>query len=280
LLLIVLFWPILAQAEIGFSVYSLLSPSHPCKNTLHLIRKFKPKSIQFLAFDFGKSTKCLAQLPSTIQLVAILSNESCRRSHRCGKGSFLGQYSVSRYDRILRQRPTKFLPDLRKRLKAINALGRNFTKPVIVSLGLEDNLSATASTSLLNAISEVRVNLNLEYLSNVYLQNPESCICFDENPSVLCECHNPWLWETIAISSPAGCVINNDGWIYTKPWLRWGADLSQLHSAGYWFQSSECHRYLWVPSWNCRPANGWLEPWGRDCSDRGVPDSLIRSLIK
>jgi hypothetical protein len=279
---ILLLIPRLASADLGFSIYSLLSPTHPCDNTLQLIRKFKPTTIQFLTFDFGKSTKCLDKIATKhpdLQLVAILSNESCRRSHRCGKGSFLPQYSVAKYDRTLRLRPSRIMPELRKRLSAINALGRNFIKPVIVGVGLEDNLSATATLGLLNAIRETRISLNLDRIAYDAIQNPENCICLDEHPSLICECHNPWLWETIAISSPAGCIINPDGWIFNGGQFKWGADNREVYDSRYWFKSRECDHYLWLPEWNCRPSRGWVEPWGRDCSHFTVSNSLIRQLM-
>ena len=148
-----------AQAD-GMSYLGMLHPEFKCRQALRVFRGVKAPALSVLWGTFGKDLTCYRKFIERhpdATVIIYFSNEACRRWGRCKAGELFKDLSVSKYNRRLISRPNRLRRRLNLRLTAIKRAivgdGPGEAR-IILSTGLEDNLSCKAVKSLVSILRE------------------------------------------------------------------------------------------------------------------------------
>ena|GEM_PF-2854318 len=135
--------------NVGRGVYALYDPKFDCEDFIKSLKNVKNISLATLFKTFGNDFKCaqkLLQDPRTRNFEVALINESCSRSHRCGKYEFLAGNltSIPRYSNLLQQNNAKLRKKFDKFVAPLQELLAGYLQPETecqISPGLESNVT-------------------------------------------------------------------------------------------------------------------------------------------
>ncbi len=148
-----------ARAD-GVSYLALMHPDFPCREALKVFRGVEAPALSLLWGTFGRDLSCYRRFISRhpdATVIIHFSNEACRRWGRCKAGELFKPFSIAKYNRRLISRPNRLRRRLNLRLAAIKraiAMEGSGRARIILSAGLEDNLSCKAVKSLVKILRE------------------------------------------------------------------------------------------------------------------------------
>ncbi len=212
--------------QVGVSTFSIQHPKYPCAQLIDILKESKRPSIVLLWATFGLNPKCtkkvLSRQPSKPKTLEIhFSNESCRRLNRCKGGEFARGLNVNEYNQRLESK--KILEKVKKRVLNIRKFVDKVATPetrVLLSTGLEDNLTPSAFLSL---VAMIRQDWPYEIVRNPLHGAFRGSADFIESHIV-----------REGITSP--CIFNNDGDSF---------GVSEFRTAFTHYFS--CQRFMWFP---------------------------------
>lgn len=148
-----------ARAD-GVSYLAMLHRDFPCREALRVFRGLEHPALSVLWGTFGRNPTCLKRFlmrhPEGTVIIHF-SNEACRRNRRCKAGELFKSFSIAKYNRRLERRPNRLRRRRNLRLAAIKraiAMEGSGRARIILSAGLEDNLSCKAVKSLVKILRE------------------------------------------------------------------------------------------------------------------------------
>lgn len=263
--------------ERGLATLGILHPQFPCSLTIQALEAQGGLWLAVLAFDFGSSTRCLVRARDALRragkplrIEVYLSNGSCRRFGRCGKGSFLPQYSIGRLNRALERHDPRVERAIRLRARLILSKITPITTEISLVAELEDNFTEKAARWFISILRE-------EWPYEI-IRNPVS----DSSGYAGAD-----MWEYHGVLNwPKGrtdnCIWNNDGLDLMHNFSR-GALGVPLPSAEFrrLQRKNTCSRkFTHVAEFNCLTksrARDFTQPWDRPC---GGAAGGIRELIR
>lgn len=140
----------------GLSAFAASHNGFPCATYIELTKSLPRPAIATLYGTFGESSNCIRKVLNEIKdrphlLEVHLSNEACRRHKRCKGGELLPRLTVAAYEKGLKRGSRLVQKAVTRRVKQVARYINQVSHPltlVVVSLGLEDNLSGQAAAKL------------------------------------------------------------------------------------------------------------------------------------
>lgn len=159
-----------AQEYRGVAAFAAMNPRYPCEQLLRTLDRVKRPAIAILWENFGDDPVCVQRFtdryhdrPHLLQIH--FTNEACRRKRSCFK-NFHAEAGIGDYNRLLEGMPEATRTEVIERLNKIIAFIESVRTPntrVVLSVGLEDNLSNLAYENL---VSVIRANWPFELSRN------------------------------------------------------------------------------------------------------------------
>lgn len=206
LLFLLFLAPHLAQAEgfRGISAFSLPNSDFPCDRALAILAHPRFPAISVLWETFGIDYTCLQRFTQAFRhkphLVQFhLTNEACRRNQRCLDGELFTDLTAPYYSIYLEFFPHLVQQQIIDRTLNIYSFAKTIANQntyLLLSLGLEDNLTQGAADNLERIVSQVWpwfISRNSVRGSHTSLQG-------------IRETHHPS--QTLL---PPACIVNEDG---------------------------------------------------------------------